>query len=334
MGSGRLRGTATAPVGFVGIGRMGAPMVARLVGNGVSVLAWDVEPKARARARAAGALVARSLAEIGARCATVLVCLPTPKVVREVVLGAGGLVEGRAVRTCIDLSTSGVDVAREVAAGLQRRGIACVDAPVTGGVARATDGSLTVIVAGAQAHCAAAAPLLECFGTVHRVGEAPGQAQTLKLITNLLGAVALAASAEAFVLGVKAGLDADAMLGVINSGSGRNSATLDKFPRAVLTRSFDFGFPIALYCKDIHLALAEAERYGVTQWMGRTAAQLFDMARYRGGGADDLTAIVRYIEAPVGVVVAGRARRSAARKLPQAQRTRGRRRTRSEEARG
>jgi 2-hydroxy-3-oxopropionate reductase len=108
------------------------------------------------------------------------------------------------------------------------------------------------------------------------------------------------------VLGVKAGLDPDAMLAVINAGSGRNSATLDKFPRSVLTRTFDFGFPISLYCKDIHLALAEGERLGVNQWMGQTAAQLYDYARYRGGGSEDLTAIIRYIEAMAGVVVVGR----------------------------
>jgi 2-hydroxy-3-oxopropionate reductase len=93
---------------------------------------------------------------------------------------------------------------------------------------------------------------------------------------------------------------------VINAGSGRNSATLDKFPRSVLTRKFDFGFPIALYCKDIHLALAEAERLGVNQFMGSTAAQFYDYARHRGGGQEDFTAIIRYFEDMAGVRVAGR----------------------------
>jgi 2-hydroxy-3-oxopropionate reductase len=311
-------------VGFVGTGRMGTPMVERLLGAGFSVIAWDTDKAARGRARAAGAAVARSLSDLAVRCRTVFVSLPTPQIVREVALGPAGLAAGGAVETYVDLSTCGTEAAREVGAGLKRRGIACIDAPVTGGVQRAADGTLAVIVAGAGQAVRRVRPLLECFGTIHVVGVEPGQAQTLKLINNMLGAVALVASSEAFVLGVKAGLDPDAMLAVINAGSGRNSATLDKFPRAVLTRSFDFGFPISAYCKDIHLALAEAERLGVNQWMGTTAAQWYDHARYRGGGSEDLTAIIRYIEATAGVTVAGRASKQVVRKRATRARASGR----------
>lgn len=294
------------PIGFVGVGRMGTPMVKHLLRAGYEVLAWDNDTRARGRARTAGAQIARSLAEVAANCSVVMVCLPTPQVVREVALGEGGLSSGQAMKLYVDLSTCGADTARDVAAVLHKRGIAAVDSPVTGGVARAIAGTLAVIVSGAPAAVRSVRKLLDCFGDVHVVGDAAGQAQTLKVINNLLGAVALVASSEAFVMGVKAGLDPDAMLAVINSGSGRNSATLDKFPQSVLTRRFDFGFPISLYCKDIHLALAEAERLGINQWMGSAAAQFYDYAHYRGGGKEDFTSIIKYFEEMAGVEVVGR----------------------------
>lgn len=304
------RQTMVHPLGFIGIGRMGAPMVRRLLRGGHSVLAWDTDPAARRRAKSAGAAIASSVRNLADRCRIVMVCLPTPQIVREVALGEQGLVQGSAIRTYVDLSTCGTDTSRAVAAGLAARSIQAVDSPVTGGVSRAADGTLAVIVSGPAAAVRTVRPMLECFGVVHVVGSEAGQAQTLKVINNLLGAVALVASSEAFVMGVKAGLDPDAMLAVINSGSGRNSATLDKFPRSVLTRSFDFGFPVELYCKDIHLALAEAERLGVNQFMGTMAAQFYDYARHRGGGKEDFTAIIRHFEDMAGVRVAGRKARS------------------------
>lgn len=300
------REAAGSPIGFVGVGRMGTPMVRRLLRGGHSVLAWDNDPAARRRAKAAGAAVAGSVRDVADRCRIVMVCLPTPQIVREVALGEEGLAQGSAIRTYVDLSTCGTDTSRAVAAGLAAKRIVAVDSPVTGGISRAADGTLAVIVSGPAAAVRSVRRVLECFGVVHVVGGEAGQAQTLKVINNLLGAVALVASSEAFVMGVKAGLDPDAMLAVINSGSGRNSATLDKFPRSVLTRSFDFGFPIELYCKDIHLALAEAERLGVNQFMGTTAAQFYDHARHRGGGKEDFTAVIRYFEDMAGVRVAGR----------------------------
>lgn len=300
-------------VGFIGVGRMGRPMVVHLVRAGNRVVAWDNDAAGRRRAKAAGADVADSVRDVADRCRVVMVCLPTPAIVREVALGADGIAGGAAAKVYVDLSTCGTDTARAVAEGLQAKGIAVVDSPVTGGVARATDGTLAVIVSGTTAAVRSVRPLIERFGTVHVVGREAGQAQTLKVINNLLGAVALVASSEAFVMGVKAGLDPDAMLAVINSGSGRNSATLDKFPRAILTRTFDFGFSVESYCKDIHLALAEAERLGLNQFMGSLAAQFYDHARYSGGAKDDFTSIIRTFEAMAGVKVAGSKARRAGR---------------------
>lgn len=303
-------------VGFIGVGRMGTPMVKHLVRGGFAVLAWDSDAAARRRARSAGAEIATCVQDVADRCSIVMVCLPTPSIVREVALGRGGIGDGSAVEFYVDLSTCGTDTARSVAEGLAAKGIVTVDSPVTGGVSRAADGTLAVIVSGPGSATRRVRPMLDRFGTVHVVGEQAGQAQTLKVINNLLGAVSLVASSEAFVMGVKAGLDPDAMLAVINSGSGRNSATLDKFPRSVLTRTFDFGFPVELYCKDIHLALAEAERLGVNQFMGTTAAQFYDALRYRGRGKEDFTAIIRCFEEMAGVEVVGRKARARTRKSP------------------
>jgi len=276
------------------------------------VCVLDRDAAAVRRARAAGASVARSPNELASRCETVFVCLPTPDVVRKVALDGDGLVAGTSIRTYVDLSTTGTAVASEVAASLAARGIACVDSPVTGGIRGATEGTLAVIVAGAPGTVKRLRPALECFGRIYVVGPQPGQAQTLKLINNLLGAVALAASSEAFVLGAKAGLDPDVMLAVVNAGSGRSAATQEKFPRSILTRRFDHGFPIELYCKDIRLALAEADRLGITMWVGNAARQIYEHARSQDGDGKDFTSVIRTLERWAGVEVVGRKGRARA----------------------
>jgi len=128
------------------------------------------------------------------------------------------------------------------------------------------------------------------------VGERPGLGQTMKLCNNLLSATALAISSEAMVLGVKAGLDPKMMLDVINTGSGRNSATQDKFPRSVLPRTFDFGFGTGLMYKDVRLCMEEAERLGVQMWVGPAVRQMWLQACMELGPESDFTAIVKCVE--------------------------------------
>ena len=166
-------------------------------------------------------------------------------------LGPGGLTSGGAVKTIIDLSTSGPAASARIASALAPEGIAWVEAPVSGGVKGAREGSLAVMVACPAAVRAEAESLLRTFGRIFYTGEKPGLAQTAKLANNLLGAAAIAITAEACAFGVKAGLDAAVLIDIINAGSGLNTASRDKFPRAVLTRTFDFGFATGLSHKDV-----------------------------------------------------------------------------------
>ena len=129
----------------------------------------------------------------------------------------------------------------------------------------------------------------------------------MKLLNNMLSTTALAVTSEVFVAGVRAGLDADMMVAVFNAGSGRNSATTDKIPNAVLPRTFDFGFPIAGACKDIGLAIDECQAMGLPMLVGSAARQLWQFAYAQGGAKRDMTALITYLEPWAGVVVKGKA---------------------------
>ncbi len=176
---------------------------------------------------------------------------------------------------------------------------------MSGGIAGAVKGTLAVMLSGAPAESERVRPLLEPIGRVFEIGPEPGMGQMMKLLNNLLSATAMAASAEAIVLGTKAGLDAQTMIDVINAGSGRNTATLDKFPKSVLPRSFDFGFAMGLMSKDVNLCIAEADALGVPMWIGNAVKQMWLYGLSQGGPDEDFTAIVKHIEEWVGVTVGG-----------------------------
>jgi 3-hydroxyisobutyrate dehydrogenase-like beta-hydroxyacid dehydrogenase len=295
-------------LGFVGLGVMGAPMVRRLLAAGHRVLAHDTNPAALAAAASGGAEARGSAAAVAAEADVVLVSLPTPAVVKAVALGPGGLAEGRAMRVYVDLSTTGARVAKEVAEGLAPRGVAALDAPVSGGVAGAEAGTLSVMAAGDPAAFARVRPVLETIGsnTVF-VGEAVGQGQTLKLVNNLLAATTWAAGCEALAMGAKAGLDPDLMLRVLNASSGRSFPTERFAAGPVLSRRFDFGFRMELMVKDMRLALEEAEALGLVMPTCGAARVLYGLAVAQHGPDADVTELVRVTEGWAGVEVAGAA---------------------------
>jgi len=301
-------------LGFVGVGVMGGPMARRLIERGYRVIVHDTDPAALRRLTRLGARGAGSPREVANRAQTVLVSLPTPQIVREVALGENGVIRGRAVKIFIDLSTTGSRVEQEIAKALAVRRIETVDAPISGGAAGAANGTLAVIAAGKPRAVAGVRDVLEVFGKVFVVGRRPGQGQTLKLLNNLLSSTAIVMTSEVFVAGVKAGLDADMMVAVINASSGRNSATEDKFPKAVLPRTFDFGFPIAGVLKDVGLAIDECQALGLPMLVGSAARQLWQFAYAQGGGKRDLTSLITYIEPWAGVQVRGKQARAAAKK--------------------
>jgi 3-hydroxyisobutyrate dehydrogenase-like beta-hydroxyacid dehydrogenase len=293
-------------LGFVGVGRMGGPMASRLLDAGYRLCVYDVSDEATAPLVARGAELAASPAEVASTAEIVFMSLPTPDVVREVALGSnGGVINGSRVHTVVDLSTTGPGVATEVAARLAERKIGWVDAPVSGGVTGAKAGTLAVMVSCPKPAYQQLEPVLKVFGKLFHAGEKPGLAQTAKLANNLLAATAMVATSEAMAMGVKAGLDAKVLIDIINASSGRNSATQDKFPRAILPRTFDFGFATGLSYKDVRLCVEEAEAMGVPMVVGGAVREMLAVTRARFGAGSDFTYIAKLLEEWAGVEIKG-----------------------------
>jgi 2-hydroxy-3-oxopropionate reductase len=295
-----MQSAVLEPVGFIGVGRMGAPMAGRLVSAGYPVIAYDREASALRCLVAAGASRADSPAAVASAARIVLASLPTPAVVLEVVRGRDGVCHGTAIRIFADLSTSGSAAAIAIDECLRERGIQSLDAPVSGGVAGARAGTLAIMASGPRAAFDAIEPALKVLGHVFHVGEKPGLGQTLKLANNLMSQAAIAITAEALALGTKAGLDPQLMLDVINASSGRNTASADKFPRHVLTRGFDFGFTIGLALKDVRMCLDEAAALGVPMSVGGSVGELLSLAQQEYGADSDCTTVARVVESRAG----------------------------------
>lgn len=290
-------------IGFVGLGRMGGPMSRRLIDAGHSLCVFDANGAALAPVKEAGASTAASAEEVGEKADIVFVSLPTPDIVENVVLNGVG--KGKRARIVIDLSTSGPGMAGRVSKGLEPRNIAWIDAPVSGGIAGARNGTLAVMVSGPRPAFDKAEPLLKVFGKLFFVGEKAGLGQVAKLANNLLAAAALAVSSEAMVMGVKAGIDPKVLLDIINAGSGRNSATQDKFPRSILPGTFDFGFATGLSYKDVRLCIDEAESMGVPMVVGAVVRQMLAVTNAKYGPTSDFTSMTRVVEEWAGVEVRG-----------------------------
>ena len=290
----------TQDIGFIGVGKMGEPMAGRLLDAGYKVHVFDARQEAVAAIVGKGGVAAASPAEVASKAETVLVSLPTPDIVKRVALGAQGIIEGSAVKTYVDLSTTGPVVAAEVAAALAEKGIAALDAPVSGGVGGAQKGTLSVMVSGPHNLAGALRPLFEVIGKYFYIGDKPGMGQLMKLANNMLSATTLAASAEIMVMGVKGGLDPQVMIDVINVSSGGNTALRDKFPKAVLPRSFDYGFATGLMYKDVKLCLDAAEALHAPMWIANTVRQLWSDANGAFGADSDFTNVVRLLEQAAG----------------------------------
>lgn len=292
-----------APViGFLGLGRMGAPMAANLLKAGHRVLVHDVSHEAVAGLVAQGAVAAGSAAALGKRCDLVFTSLPTPAIVREAVLGAEGICSLGVPKVLCDLSTSGPQLAQELAGALGPRGVACFDAPVSGGIRGAVEATISIMVGGPSTEYEVnLRSLLEAIGKPFYMGETAGSGQTMKLVNNLLGAVAIGVTAEGMAFGIKQGLDPARMIEVLNQSTGINSATRDKWPRSVLPRTFDFGFAAALSLKDTRLLMDEAEAAGVPLPLGRIVEGYLERTLEREGPQADFTAIAKVVEEAAGL---------------------------------
>jgi 3-hydroxyisobutyrate dehydrogenase-like beta-hydroxyacid dehydrogenase len=289
-------------IGFIGVGRMGDPMARNLLTAGFELTVYDTSAAAIEPFQALGAQAAKSPVEVANAAEVVIVSLPTPAIVQKVAMEISS---GSRMKIFIDVSTTGPKVAGEVAAALKAKGITAVDAPVSGGVGGARKGTLAVMLACPRDLVERVRPVLEPIGKIFFLGEHPGSGQLMKLANNMLSAAALAVTSEVMVMGVKGGLDPKVMLEVINSGTGRNSASVDKFPKSILPRTFDFGFAIGLLLKDVKLCTDEAAGLGVPMICGNAIRELLAITALRQGTDADFTTIVKTVEEWAGIEVEG-----------------------------
>ena len=290
-------------IGFIGLGQMGFHMARRLVEAGHGVTVFDTRREAVDRLIALGARAAGSPRTMADQVETVMASLPTPDIVLAVATGADGVIEGKRVRRFVDLSTTGAVMAKRIFEALKAKNIVQIDCPVSGGVTGAAKGTLALMVSGPRAEVDAIAPLLPAIGKTFIISDRPGAGQTMKLCNNYLSAAAMTATSEAMVMGVKAGLDPRIMLDVINSGTGRNTATEDKFGRVVLPRAFNLGFTVGLMTKDLKLCLSEGKALGVPMDVAEAVTRLLQTACDENGPDKDLSTVVQPVERRAGVEV-------------------------------
>jgi 3-hydroxyisobutyrate dehydrogenase-like beta-hydroxyacid dehydrogenase len=289
-------------IGFIGLGNMGFPMARRLVDAGHNVVAFDTRAEVVQKLVALGAQSASSVRDVADRVETVMVSLPSPQASRDV---AADVNEGSRVRRFVDFSTVGRQTAIQIHDLLARHDVVAIDSPVSGGVGGAEKGTLAVMVSGPRADFDLLTPVLQTLGKPFYLGGKEGSAQTMKLANNLLAATALVATCEAVAMGVKSGLDAAVMIDVLNAGSGGTNASRDKFPRAILPRTFDYGFATGLMVKDVRLYLEEAKALGVSMEVAEAVGRLWEIVIRELGPDSDFTAAIKPIEQVAGVVVGG-----------------------------
>jgi 3-hydroxyisobutyrate dehydrogenase len=286
-------------LGLIGLGNIGVHFGTRLLAAGYELAVYDRDPAAIDRLVVKGARPTSDARALASEVELVLLCLPVPAVVAKV---ATEVCEGSAVRTVIDLSTTGPSVTKEVAALFEARGIAFIGAPVSGGTVAAEKGTLSIMPAGAEATFREVEPYLRVLGkNIFYLGEDPSLGQTMKIINNTLYATSMVASCEALVYGVKAGLDPKTMLDILNVSSGRSFATLERIPQCVLDRGFPVRFTTELLHKDIKMCLDEAEKIGATMVVSPAARQFLAFAISQGDGDKDNVYPIRHFESWAGV---------------------------------
>jgi 2-hydroxy-3-oxopropionate reductase len=288
-------------VGYLGVGNMGQPMAVKLLDGGHQLTILDINEANMAPLLARQARRADSPRALADAAEIVVVSLPTLGAFRHVVFGEDGLLQGRAMKTLINTCTVGVPFVTELAEALGKIGCTLVDCPISGGPAGAAVGMLSVMVSGDPAAVERVRPLISLWGpTVTVAGDKPGAAQLLKLTNNILFAVSLVATSEAFVMGAKGGLDPQVMLSSIAAGTGANGATRSVFPRAVLPRTFNFGATLDILMKDVDLAIQQGEALGVPMWVCQAARLVYKHAVMAGRGGDDLSTLVQVVEQAAG----------------------------------
>ena len=284
-------------IGCLGVGNMGQPMAGKLLDGGHELWVCDVREEAMLPLLERQARRAASPKELADTCDTIIVSLPTLEIFRRALSGPDGLLAGNAIKTLVNTCTVGVSFIREIEKECAEAGVTVIDVPISGGVAGAKAGTLAMMVSGNPATVSGLMPVLQLWGkTIVVAGDAPGAAQIMKLTNNMLCAVALVATSEAMTMSGKAGIPDDAMLQILNNGTGRNFATTHIFPGAVLPRTFDFGATIEILMKDVDLAIEQGEELGVPMWVSQAVRLVLKHAVFQGRAQQDMSRIVEIIE--------------------------------------
>jgi 3-hydroxyisobutyrate dehydrogenase len=291
-----------ARIGFIGLGNMGLPMAANLVKAGHQVTGFDVVAPLRDKLAGIGGTAVETIAAAAAGAEAVITMLPAGAHVREVYAARGGVIETASPGALlIDSSTIDVTTAREVAASASAKGLAMVDAPVSGGVGGATAGTLTFMVGGTDDAFARARPILENMGkTIVHAGGA-GNGQAAKICNNLILGVSMIAVSEAFLLAEKLGLDAQRLFDIASKSSGQCWSMTSycpvpgPVPTSPANRDYQAGFTAAMMLKDLKLAQEAAHGAGAATPLGAAAAGLYDEFAGEGHAGEDFSAIIRFL---------------------------------------
>ena len=291
-------------IGYLGLGNMGQPMASRLMDAGNNISVFDIDETAMKPLAERQALQASSPRDLADKSEIVICSLPSNSVIREAVLGNGGLIEGEKIRIYVSACTTGSTFAEEITEALAEKGIATLEAPISGGPPGARAGTLSVMGSGPQDAYEELIPYFKAYGKkLVYCGEKPGLAQVLKLANNILFATSLAVTSEALAMGVKAGIDPNVMLEAIQAGTGRNAATDLVIPTSVLPRSFDFGASIEILLKDVNLALEEGEKQGVPQFVCQQTRQMLLLAAHKGWNQRDVSEWFKLVEEWAGIEI-------------------------------
>ena len=283
-------------IGFLGVGKMGQPMAGRLLDGGHELWLCDVSEEAMRPLLDRQARRAGSPKELAEACDTIVVSLPSLKVFRQTLEGLDGLLAGKSLRTLINTCTVGAPFISDVAQACAARAVTVIDAPISGGVAGAQAGTLAVMVSGNAAKVTELMPLFRLWGpTIVTSGEHPGAAQIMKLTNNILCAVALVATSEAMTMATRGGIPAEAMLQILNNGTGRNFATLNLFPDTVISGTYQFGATIEILMKDVDLAIEQGEELGVPMWVCQAARLVLKHMVFEGHAQQDMSHVARLI---------------------------------------
>lgn len=289
-------------IGFIGIGAMGHPMGSRVLKAGFPLVVYDAAPGVGEKfAREVGGRAAASLAALAAESDIVITMLPNSAIVEQVLFAPDGVAAALKKGATVVEMSSGVPM-QTAAMGqrLAERGIAMIDAPVSGGVRKAITGELAIMAGGDEKVIDACTPLLQSMGArIFKTG-ALGSGQAMKALNNLVSAAGFVAGIEALLIGKRFGLDPARMVEVLNASTGKNNSTEHKFAQFVLSRQFNAGFSLDLMVKDVSIALGLARETGTTALQSSVTRELWAAAGVELGKGADHTEVTKLLEKLAG----------------------------------